>query len=1462
MADNYSGFEVVQAPARDDYSGFETVSEDSAVARAVRGAKDDNIYGQVVADNLVGRDRRFAPIVRRLPPETDPSISAVTDTTQRLSRGAISGTGRAIQGLARLIDLPTPANEAEDRLRRAFGVEIPLNRNPIGSAVGNVGRAVESVGMDPLNNYIDPARDQTLTARGADLVGSLAPIVVSGGTAAPLVGGLMMTEGGAREAEATGRPVDRAVVTNFLGGTALNLLPGAIATRGNIIRRAATGAVTGAGINAGGDALLQLADTGRIDPRRTLENAVIGGGVGLVTGAAARPRSRPSITQTLTPEAALELAADTAPTTVLELQGPPRPAEASARTLEDALAAQEALRQSPEGLQLLNQQLEEQAAVAAQQRDLRNRQIIEGVRAEEAAVPPVQETAPSPAELSARAFEEAAARDEAIRQSPAGARALQLDLAAREAAALDEARAAQAAETEAAATQAAAGRRIDADQFAAQREARARSEVIAQRQAEAEAAAAARRQAANEFAVQREGLSLDTPRPGQLELDLGETPTVRPSSQALGATAPVEGAPRTLTEAFVRPISSATGGALIGGQIGDTEEERRRNAIIGAGLGLGLRYGSIGLQRGAARLGEVIGNRQLRALPEGTRVTVQEYLGADGNPVKQFQIDVPDASAPRGSRSAEVNDLRAEGYYVPDFNSLDQGTYRVPAVRSAEPAILAQSFGGDVYAAQERPVEQNNPGQYQEADTRGLPPETVRGDSLEQGREVTPEGGTPPPEYVELVLPEQSGFSENVRRNLSDLVTQIGRGTDKYLGTTATRLRNIAQEVYGAAKRYEFNVKETSTRLKNEIIPFLEDARRILGTGDDRRQMTVHLNNGDFTKAAGLLANRVQRRANTDIEAALARLPASAAPEVRQQTAAGIQALYDNQLAGVLENFSRAQAANKDILDTARAAGIDTGELDNYWHRAIDPKRKKQFLEKIGRLEGPLSKAVSDYAEKLGMDPKVLSPDERADIINLVLRGAAGSDGGIPGQFKARGIENIQDLETYYLPYDQSALSYVDSSVRAIERRKLFGRAEDGNKGSLGHAIERANQDGRLSVEDEGIVQDLVRSRFNGGEQPSGKITNFIKSVANAAYLGQILDASTQMADFVMAPARYGVRDFVGAIVNPNEITAKGLGIEKVGQEFTNPGKVSKALDTLFTLTGFKKVVEAAQNANLNTSLRALRRKANTPKGLREIESKYARVMGDQYGQFIDDLQNGRNTENTRYAAYLELSDVQPLDLLEMPQAYLDNPNGRIFYALKTFTIKQFDAFRRNAIGQILEGRKNIGAGNKELGREQIGRGVKNMLTLAAAFTLGGAGVDAVKDLILGRDINLKDYATTGVLRLGGLNRYDYFNLKRNGLGTTIADKIAPPWGLLNEASKAVTSGDAHIVQRIPFIGDLLFEHTATGRKRAENDRRRRASEQRQDLLTEIQKRAAERRKATQQQRRERRLELQENRRR
>jgi hypothetical protein len=1430
--DPYAGFEVVDAPpVADDYAGFEIVPDTSA-----QDARDE-------AESRRERD------LQRQSGQDIGEMDYTDDARNRVGKAAVRGVGSVRTGIAKAATmmfepiLRVIGGEDMVQAQRSNARVMQAQARPSGSA--NLTpeqasqRAISSIATDP-------SRDATTTAAVAEFAGTALPTLATG-PLAPLTGGLQMGGSSVESSRALGlspEEENRRFLINAGGGTALGFIPiPGIRRAGGMLDdatlqlqnralqegvrrggRAAVGGVTGAGVNVVGDAALQLAenetlDLSSLDLDRLKANAAVGFGMGTAAGLGsrtARPGARrdlelpdeappplPTDQQQIREQATLALT----PEAQLELQGPPSPARASAEVFE---------------------------------RNLRNEDILNDVRSAEEGL-----------ELQNSILEE-----QAVRRSPQGAEALRRQLRSEE---------------EAAALRAVDESNAEIDRY--------------------EAEAAASRQADDGLSVQA-ARTLDDFEEGAPTVERTRRPMRMNDESGFVDTA-------LILDPRARAIGGALGGGAYGITQGDTPEERAKNALLYAAGGSAL-----ALSPEVVRMAGRGAQQRKKPFPENAQVMVQEYIGADGQPQKAIQIDLIDPVSRDSSRSLSPEQLAAEGFDVPDLNQLPQGIHTGESISGApfaEPEIppqqdityvgrqqlpagaAEQGITGESFKISQpipgHPAGSNVSRATLEAAGYSVPetPDFLAGtqdpiamravmagsDVAGGGNAGAPPPGGPPPAggaaggapggggpNINFQLPEKPTFIAELKKDIKDALSGLGRGLDKALGSSATRLKNIAPEVYGELQRYEFNTRQISQNIKKQIDPFLKQANALLTSPDDKRRLTVFLDNGDFDGAVALMSDRALQQANAEIQTATRAAP-SLSPQAQQQLRQGILASWGERLNGTLQSFATANAANADMLATAREAGIESGEVQNYWHRQIDPRYKKEFLNKIGREEnGPIWEAVVEKAKTLGIDPKAMSIEERADITNQVLRGVRPSaDGGLPSQFKGRGIQNISDLENFYLPFDKSAISYVDSTVRAVERRKLFGRVEDGIGGSVGLAVERAREMG-LTPQQEADLKEILLARFGPGERGSSRPFKLARDATNVAYLGQFRDTITQLADFALSPARFGFRDTLSAlrdgIAGTPEINVKDIGLDQVAQEYTNAGKTSKAVDTVLTLTGFKKVVEAAQNNTLNAALKSLRRQATTPEGIQMLAAKYGRSMGADFAPMIRDLQSGAVTDNTKLAAFTELTDSQPITLSEMPQLYLEHPNGRLLYAMKTFPLKQLDLFRRDAIGNILAGRESIRQGNSALGHKQIRTGISNMAKLAAAYTLGGAITNAIKDTIADREIDPEDYALTGLLGLVGFNRFDLYNLQRNGPGRTLVDKVAPAYTLVDELYEAATGDPERLKQRFPFVGDLWFEYGEGGEKRAAADKKRKEAERRKSDP------AAQRKKERDQRRKER----------
>ena len=127
---------------------------------------------------------------------------------------------------------------------------------------------------------------------------------------------------------------------------------------------------------------------------------------------------------------------------------------------------------------------------------------------------------------------------------------------------------------------------------------------------------------------------------------------------------------------------------------------------------------------------------------------------------------------------------------------------------------------------------------------------------------------------------------------------------------------------------------------------------------------------------------------------------------------------------------------------------------------------------------------------------------------------------------------------------------------------------------------------------------------------------------------------------------------------------------------------------------------------------------------------------------------------------------MQPVAKSEMPQKYLEMPNGRIFYMLKSFTIKQLDSFRRESLDEIAKG--------------NVAKGVGNLVRLAGMFMLANMGADKLKDIVLGRETDMEDTVVDNLWRLVGASKYDVYKARTDGIGMTVLKKILFPTSVVD----------------------------------------------------------------------------------
>jgi len=629
--------------------------------------------------------------------------------------------------------------------------------------------------------------------------------------------------------------------------------------------------------------------------------------------------------------------------------------------------------------------------------------------------------------------------------------------------------------------------------------------------------------------------------------------------------------------------------------------------------------------------------------------------------------------------------------------------------------------------------------------------------------------------------PEQPGFLPDDMKK-PGIRPSSGRftlpqGLEDFIAPISTRLRNISPVLYKRLQRFELRSRVQREDLQRVVGDFLQKKNKALSK-EQQRQFTLLTANGKFDEATELLRS---------VDPSLVR------------------------------GFSDARNVLNSVYAAAKRAGIDVGFRENYWPREVrDYKEWRQQVR--GDEPGDIRDAIKAAEDRRGRE---LNASEEIEIVNRILQGYGPRKPGDtnPKAFRNRTQEEItEDMLDLYHDSDHAIMGYINRATHSIEKARFFGKGEVGEDilDSIGRYTAELVSNNEITADEERTVKNLLASRFTSGEASPNVGIRTLRDAGYLTVLANPISAVTQLGDLFLAGYRSGTIPALKALARRKRVKMESLGIERIAAEFANPGKMAKALDTAMRASGFTRIDRLGKETLLNAALNKYERAARNPKSrqARQFRRDYETVFGSEFESVMDDLANDRITENVRLLLFMELAGIQPISLSEMPKKYLDAPNGRIFYMLKTFTIKQLDLLRRNSFAKMNRG--------------EVQEGATDLLRYAMIFGIGNAGADILKDWLLGRDVKWTDLAIDGVLRLFGGNKFLLDSAAKDGPGEAFFNMLMPPTNVLDDAVRDVSeipdiwSGEEGVssIRNIPLFGKVLYWRAGEGGQRAEEKRK------------------------------------------
>ena len=628
--------------------------------------------------------------------------------------------------------------------------------------------------------------------------------------------------------------------------------------------------------------------------------------------------------------------------------------------------------------------------------------------------------------------------------------------------------------------------------------------------------------------------------------------------------------------------------------------------------------------------------------------------------------------------------------------------------------------------------------------------------------------------------------------NDSAVTRTFSPSVDEFLGTLSTRVKNISVPVFSALRAFEFNTHVRTYKALKEVQPFIQNITKLSEPVKDR--VSNYLFNGNFRAARALLAQR--------------------SPEM-------------------LGNLETAIKTIKQTGAELKESGHSIVDLDsNYFPRLV--KDYEGLRAAMGKPEqGALDRTLKNYAAKLNKTVNSLTSAERSSAIDLHVRGyRLDTTGASPRFIKPRAIKVIPpELQKFYAPPEESLSMYLRGAVDNMEKRKFFGmdnvRVDSTGElditESIGKLIDREMMENALTPAKQQELVELLQSRFIAGAKSPGDVYGAIRDLGYMGTIANPVSALTSLADVANSAAFKGLSNTVSSMFKTKEVKLIDLGIDSIMAEMGGDVRAtSKALNAMMKAVQFQRIDKLGKETYINASLSKARQMVKSDSGLASFKKRNGEVYGKEFDGLVADLKEGNITDNVKLYLFNELSDIQPITLSEMPQKYLDHPNGRILYMLKSFTLKQWDIVRREIVQEYSKGNKQ--------------QAIKNAALMSGYLAAANVGVSTMQNIMMGRKVDpdaIPGNALWSLLGVFGMSKYlnDRY-ISRGEYKEALVNLITPATPLITAAfslGETVLSderGDieayGQIMKAVPVVGKQAYSFFGGGLEKWEDQEKAR----------------------------------------
>lgn len=617
-------------------------------------------------------------------------------------------------------------------------------------------------------------------------------------------------------------------------------------------------------------------------------------------------------------------------------------------------------------------------------------------------------------------------------------------------------------------------------------------------------------------------------------------------------------------------------------------------------------------------------------------------------------------------------------------------------------------------------------------------------------------------------------FKKNIKSVISDPQNpgKLNQGwmkvkdtVDEFIEPMTSTMKKISTPIYRAMKNTDRITHERYARSLDQVAPFLERMNKL----DDASANTL-------AKALTSESTSTVRKAIVDI---------------------GGEGMYKEykQIRSILDKLHAEQ----------KGVGYNLPKIKEYWPRVVDDIEGLSGVEHFG-LKGALDKA------REANGGRALSPKQVQGVITNLTRGGAkvkARTGKGLEKRTARG-ELDDEIRQYYASPQEALVTYLRTTIDDIETRKMFkALGYKGKPDPHGYDLNRSAQSTvdkhllDLSPKEQRKALNILTARYGSGEAGMNRGLQTYRNVTNMVLLGNPISALTQFGDLAFTAHKYGYINSLKSIFGEKYVKKEMLGLLNVAEELVaSKSKTQKALNWALDKSQFVRVDRLGKEAYLNAALKHYKKQVTSgkPKELAKFNQKWSGYFDADEMQVVtkelqdlkfSDVRKGNIPEKVKEVLWHEITDVQPVAKSELPLKYAQHPNGRILYMLRSFTIKQFDYMRR----LVSE------APNKK-------EAAKAFAHFALLFTAANTGIDVVKDIVQGKEIDIEHHAVDNMLSMVGGNKYALDSVSKEGPWAAAVDYAAPPGAVVDIGWRAYQKGEPErLLDYIPVGGKLIREN-------------------------------------------------------